>query len=174
MVRSVFPSRRSWRRCFCIRAITTEPRPLSSSASPPEIETLYWGFVQKVAVYDTNKAIMSVMSIYITHYIYTYNGPEVWILILVVSRATGAHRAVQFLHSERSFASSHDKPSSSRSLFTVEVHDTLGHPLLLLKSSEVQSITWHGSLLESIRYTCPNHLSRRPLTTDSKVSCPCE
>jgi len=57
-------------------------------------------------------------------------------------------------------------------LFTAEVHDTLGRLLLLLKSNGVQSITWRGSLLESIRYTCPNHLSQCLLMIDSKVSCP--
>ena len=78
-------------------------------------------------------------------------------LDLVLPRATGAHRAVQLLHSERSLAksraSSHVTSSNSRSLFTVEVHVTLGRPLLLLRSDGVQSITCRGSLLESIRYT---------------------
>ena len=49
---------------------------------------------------------------------------------------------------------------------------SLGHPLLLLKSNGVQSITWHGSQLESIRYTCLNHLSQCLLMTDFKLSCP--
>jgi len=92
------------------------------------------------------------------------------------SSCVEAHWAVQSLHSERSFvrsrASSHVRPNKSKTFFTVEVHDTLGRPLFLLKCGRVQSIACRAILLESIWYMWPNHLSRHSLMIDSKVSCP--
>jgi len=94
----------------------------------------------------------------------------------VLPCAVKAHRAVQSLQSERSFvrsrASSHVRPNKSRSFLIVKVHDTLGRPLFFLKSEGIQSIACRAILLESVRYTWPNHVSRRSLMTDSKVSCP--
>ena len=63
-------------------------------------------------------------------------------------------------------------PTAPGPFFIVEVHDTLGRPLLLLKFVGVQSITWRVCLLGSTRHTCPNHLSRRSLMIDSRASCP--
>jgi len=47
-------------------------------------------------------------------------------------------------------------PTNPDLFFTVEVHDTLGRPLFLLKCGRVQSITCRAILLESIR-NCNNN-----------------
>jgi len=88
------------------------------------------------------------------------SGDGIGILTLdchILPGAVEAHRAVQFVHSEQSFvrsrASFHVKANKSRSFFTVEIQDTFGRRLFLLKSGGVQSIAWRAILSESIRYT---------------------